>query len=65
MIQPLTRWLPRVAALLSAWILFVVADSAALARGYLQVLFLGDNGGHHPHDRFLQLEPVMRTWHRA
>lgn len=35
--------------------------AAAFAAGDLNVLFLGDNGHHQPHARFLELEPVLRS----
>src|SRR5437763_15934806 len=36
-----------------------LAAATAFAGPDLQVLFLGDAGHHHPHDRFIQLEPVL------
>jgi putative membrane-bound dehydrogenase-like protein len=52
---PLTVSLGCVLLLLTA-----TAASAADA-GRVKILFLGDNGHHRPHDRFVQLEPVFKA----
>ncbi len=47
----------RLLLLCAPWLL---AQSAALAQApSLKILFLGDNGHHHPAERFRQLQPVL------
>ena len=38
----------------------MMVGAPAFARTDLHVLFLGDNGPHHPRERFDQLEPILR-----
>jgi len=49
--------MPRLLALLA--ILFTTGSAFAAEPPKLSILFLGDNAGHKPKDRFAQLEPVL------
>ena len=47
-------------ALLAFWFILILAGPAlAEAPEQLKILFLGDNAGHRPAERFRQLQPVM------
>ena len=44
----------------ATWFIACCVAAPALAAD-LNVLFLGDNGHHRPHERFVQLQPVLAT----